>query len=233
MILGAQAPTHSGILGTGTAFGAQKQFLGNVEEAISSPVDLPPLISHYHDVLQYAGSEVNFAYMASIDKILHAGRVPGYYNLIIIATEAQTLGLNSGLNMAIAPLDARNDTGERGLVEPTALAWQIHHTSTAAASLPAVITTTSASGNDHEDEKQPWLWAALSSHYWHFGFLTSHSRAATSSKLPTTRMTTHKFSASQPAVLERRLRSHKTMEPMIPGGEAAALQAIQGSEVTF
>ena len=39
-ILGAQAQTRSAILGAGTSFDAQKQFLANVEDAISSPVDI-------------------------------------------------------------------------------------------------------------------------------------------------------------------------------------------------
>ena len=56
-ILGAQAQTQTGILGAGTAFDAQKQFLANVEDAISSPVDLPSAISRYQDVLQYARTE--------------------------------------------------------------------------------------------------------------------------------------------------------------------------------
>ena len=58
-ILGAQAQTHTGIVGTGTAFDAQKQFLAKVNDTISYPVDLPLAISHYRDALQYAGSEVN------------------------------------------------------------------------------------------------------------------------------------------------------------------------------
>lgn len=125
-ILGAQAQTRTGILGTGTAFDAQKQFLANIEDAISSPVDLPSVISRYQDVLQYAGSEVNYAfgiglYMAPSDMLLRIGRVVGYNNEIVIATESQTLGLNGGLNRPIAPPDAANDTGEVGLVEPPPL----------------------------------------------------------------------------------------------------------------
>ena len=61
-ILGAQTQTRTGILGAGTAFDAQKQFLANVEDAISSPVDLPSAIRLYQDVLQYARSEVNFSF---------------------------------------------------------------------------------------------------------------------------------------------------------------------------
>ena len=39
----------------------------------------------------------------------------------------------------------------------------------------------------------------------------------------------HRFSASQPAVLLRRLRSHDTMLPMIPGSAAAAFPASWAS----
>ena len=124
-ILSAQTQTRTGILGTGTAFDAQKQFLANLEDAISSPVDLSSAISLYQDVLQYAGSEVNYAfgiglYMAPSDMLLRIGRVAvaGYNNEIVITTESRTLGLNSGLNRPVAPPDASNDTGEGGLVEP-------------------------------------------------------------------------------------------------------------------
>lgn len=60
--LGNQALTCIPILRTGMTFDVQKQFLGNIEEAISSPVDLPSVTSHYQDVLQYAGSKVNFVF---------------------------------------------------------------------------------------------------------------------------------------------------------------------------
>ena len=39
----------------GTAFDAQNQFLANLEDAVSSSVDLPSAISRYQDVLQFAG----------------------------------------------------------------------------------------------------------------------------------------------------------------------------------
>ena len=96
--------------------------------------------------------------------LLHVGYVVGYNNLIIIATEAQTLGRNSSLNIIVAPPNATNDTGERGLVEPSQPQHDKVTTNMAAASLPAMTTimTTSPSTKHHEDEKnQPWLWAAL------------------------------------------------------------------------
>ena len=123
-ILGAQAQTRTGILtlrGNTTSFDAQKQFLANIEDAISSPVDLPSAISRYQDVLQYAGSEVNFAfgiglYMAPADMLLRVGSTAGYNNEIVVATADQKLGVNSGINVALLP--APDSTGETGLVKP-------------------------------------------------------------------------------------------------------------------
>ena len=51
-ILSAQSMTKSSILGTGTAFDAQKQFMTNVEDAINSAVDLPSSIYRYQNTLQ-------------------------------------------------------------------------------------------------------------------------------------------------------------------------------------
>ena len=127
-ILGSQADTRTGILGSGTAFDAQKQFLVNIEDTISSPVDLPSAIRRYQDILRYAGSEVNFVfgfglYMAPSDMLLRVGRVMGYNNKIVIASAKQKLGVNVGVNASngmppdVEASDA-NNTGEKGLVEP-------------------------------------------------------------------------------------------------------------------
>lgn len=102
-ILGAQAQTRSSIVGEGTAFDAQKQFLANVEDSISSPVDLPSSIRRFQNVLKYASSKVDYVYgfglyMAPSDMSLHMGSVPGYNNEIIIATDTQTIGLNEDIN---------------------------------------------------------------------------------------------------------------------------------------
>ena len=123
-ILGAQAQTLTGILtlqGNTTSFDAQKQFLANIEDAISAPVDLPSAIKRYQDVLQYAGSKVNFAfgigiYMVPADMLLRVGNIVGYNNEIVVATADQKLGLNSDINAAL--LRAPTDTGETGLVKP-------------------------------------------------------------------------------------------------------------------
>jgi len=150
-LLGAQAQTRTGVLGSGTAFDAQKQFLANLEDAIASPVDLPSAISRYQDVLQYARSEVNFSfgtglYMAPSNMLLRVGDVAGYNNLIVIATDAQSLGLNSSLNRqsVAAPPDASNYTGEVGLAQPV---------DTPSATPPQGITTVTPGLSDHEDEK--------------------------------------------------------------------------------
>ena len=89
-ILGAQAQIRTSILGSGTAFDAQNQFLANREDAISSPVGIPSAIERYQSVLQHASSKVDFAfgtglYMAPRDMRLHIGYVAGYNNEIMIA----------------------------------------------------------------------------------------------------------------------------------------------------
>ena len=89
-ILGAQAQTRTSIIGEGTAFDAQKQFLANVEDVIASPVDLPSAIAGYQDVLRYARSKVNFVfgiglYMAPGNMELQIETIYDYNNEIVIA----------------------------------------------------------------------------------------------------------------------------------------------------
>ena len=160
-ILGAQSQTRTGILGAGAAVDAQKQFLANVEDAIASPVDIPTAIIRYQDVLQYARSEVNFSFgeglfMAPGDMLLRVGKIAGYNNLIIIATEKQRLGANIGLNKDVAPPDASNDTGEKGLVKPMSAARPPEATTS---QLDAASDIAIAS--DHEDEKTTLVRAVL------------------------------------------------------------------------
>ena len=107
-ILGAQAQARTSILGTGTAFDAQKQFLANVEDAISGPVDIPSAIARYQDVLRYARSKVDFAfgiglYMAPSDMELRIGTIQDYNNEIVIAGPGQKLGINADINAAPSP----------------------------------------------------------------------------------------------------------------------------------
>ena len=119
-ILGAQAQTRTSILGSGTAFDAQNQFLANAEDAISSPVDIPSAIVRYQSVLQHASSKVDFAfstglYMAPSDMRLHIGYVAGYNNEIMIAPVGQPLRVSPDINST--PMAAPVETGGTGLVE--------------------------------------------------------------------------------------------------------------------
>ena len=124
-ILGAQAQTRSGILrasdyGT-TSFDAQKQFMANVEDAISSPVDIPSAIERYQSVLQNASSKVDYTfgiglYMAPSDMRLHIGTIAGYNNQIVIAPVGQPMGVSPDINGS--PVSSPAVTGETELVKP-------------------------------------------------------------------------------------------------------------------
>ena len=108
-ILSAQTQTRTNILGTGTAFDAQNQYVSNLEDAIQSPVDIPSSIDRYEDTLKYASSKVDFVYgiglyMAPSDMSLHIGTVAGYNNEIVIADDALTLGVNDDLNVDRPPM---------------------------------------------------------------------------------------------------------------------------------
>ena len=108
-LLGAQSQTRVEILKVGTGFDAQKQFSVNIQIAINSPIDLPTQISRYENVLKYAVSKVDYSYgvglyMSPSDMILQIGTIVGYNNKIVIATENQTLGFNSDVNVKpVAP----------------------------------------------------------------------------------------------------------------------------------
>ena len=156
-VLTAQVQIRKSILGTGADFRAQTQFKTNVETSITAPVDLEAAIIRYEDVVQNASSELNFSFgeglvMAPGDLLLRIGKIVGYNNNIIIATSAQHLGLNKGLNKDAAPRDAANDTGEKGLVKPMGAEAATSQT----AAKPTPTTTTAAEKADHEaheDEK--------------------------------------------------------------------------------
>ena len=96
--------------------------------------------------------------MAPGDMRLRVGKIAGYNNLINIATGAQHLGLNKGLNKIIAPPDAENDTGEKGLVKPMGVDLPSEATTSqrGAASAkphPDAATATAAAKADHEDHE--------------------------------------------------------------------------------
>ena len=79
----------------------------------------------------------------------------GYNNLIVVATDAQSLGLNSGLNrheVPVAPPDAANDTGEGGLVK-AASTTQPPKATTSQPDATSAKLNVASSNSDHEDEK--------------------------------------------------------------------------------
>ena len=158
--LAPQAQTRSAILGAGTSFDAQKQFLANVEDAISSPVDIPSAIERYQSVLQNASSKVDYAfgtglYMAPSDMRLHIGTaIAGYNNRIIIAPAGQPLGVSPDTNST--PVPAPIETGETGLVVPQTHdkpATAVTHSVAPPTPVPVASQQQTQKAQDHEDEK--------------------------------------------------------------------------------
>ena len=104
-ILGSQSQIKSDILGVGSAFDAQKQFLANTEDAIQSPVDLPSQITRYQNALKYARTKVDYVfgfglYMAPSNMELRIGTIQGYNNKIILSTHNQKLWWNATVNLS-------------------------------------------------------------------------------------------------------------------------------------
>ena len=104
-ILGSQSQIKSDILGVGSAFDAQKQFLANTEDAIQSPVDLPSQITRYQNALKYARTKVDYVfgfglYMAPSNMELRIGTIQGNDNKIILSTYDQKLWWNATVNLS-------------------------------------------------------------------------------------------------------------------------------------
>ena len=174
-ILGAQAQTRSAILGAGTSFDAQKQFQADVEDALSSPVDIPSAIERYQSVLQNASSKVDYAfgtglYMAPSDMRLHIGTaIAGYNNQIIIAPAGQPLGVSPDTNNT--PVPAPVETGETGLVVPqthdkpgTSGVTTTTHSVAPSTPVPVADGTLqqqTQKAQDHEDEKSALVAAGI------------------------------------------------------------------------
>ena len=137
-------------------------------------MDAQAAITRYQDVVQNASSEINFSFgeglvMALGDMLLRIGKIAGYNNSIIIATSEQSLGLNKDLNKdftppdappdapsLVAPPDAANDTGEKGLVIPMGADSPSEAATSQRGAKPTPATTTAAAKADHEaheDEK--------------------------------------------------------------------------------
>ena len=126
-ILGSQSQTRTDILGTGTAFDAQKQFLANVEDAINGPIDLPGQIDRYQNTLKYARSKVDYVYgiglyMSPSDMELRIGTFVDYNNEIVVATDEQELGLNNSINDQPVPpkknIELKGTPTKKSLPEP-------------------------------------------------------------------------------------------------------------------
>ncbi|KAL4225262.1 hypothetical protein ACF0H5_015950 [Mactra antiquata] len=107
-ILGSQSQTRTDILGSGTVFDAQKQFLSNVEDAINAPINIPSQITIYQNTLKYARSKVDYVYgiglyMSPSNMELRIGTIQDYNNEIVVATDNQNLGVNNGVNNQPVP----------------------------------------------------------------------------------------------------------------------------------
>lgn len=108
-ILGAQDEERTPILGSGTAFTAQKRYLTNVEAAITQAGETP--VTKYQSVLQYARGKLDFVlgeqlYMCPSDMMLAtlAEQIAGYNNEILVATKDMSPGQNNNLNSTKLPL---------------------------------------------------------------------------------------------------------------------------------
>ena len=150
-ILGAQSQTRTSILGTGTAFDAQKQYLANVHDGINRSIDLPDIIVRYQNVLKYARSKVDFVYgiglyMAPSDMHLQIGSIQNYNNLIVIATDNQSVGFNNNVNSI--PVPAPIQTEEKSIIKPQQAK---HHVQSR--EIRQVVNTQPAVQDNHENQK--------------------------------------------------------------------------------
>ena len=163
-ILGAQDEERTPILGSGTAFTAQKRFLTNVEAAITQAGETP--VSKYQSVLQYARGKLDFVlgeqlYMCPSDMTLAslAERIAGYNNEILVATAAMTPGTNQTLNTDKRPPLPIPSTGAPS-IQGSSVAKQ---TDSQKQADPALMTSSSLGreGNSHEDTKTLLTVAAI------------------------------------------------------------------------
>lgn len=156
-ILGSQSQTRTDILGTGTAFDAQKQFLANIEDAINSPIDLPSQITNYQNTLKYARSKVDYVYgiglyMSPSNMELRIGTIKDYNNEIVVATNNQKLGLNNDINNQPVPpkqnVEVKGTPTKKSLPEPKK-ETEIQHSKEA-----ELIIQKSKASIQHEDNKR-------------------------------------------------------------------------------
>ena len=102
-ILGAQDEERTPILGSGTAFTAQKRFLANVSAAINQRNETS--VIKYQSVLQYTYGKLDLVigeqlYMCPSDMTLtlFAAHISGYNNEVLVATKDMSPGQNRDLN---------------------------------------------------------------------------------------------------------------------------------------
>ncbi len=120
-ILGAQDQERTPILGSGTAFTAQKRFLTSIAAAIQQAEETP--VTKYQSVLQYARGKLDFVigeqlYMCPSDMTLTllSAHISGYNNAILVGTKDMSPGQNNGLNAEKLPLTQTVSTDRPSIV---------------------------------------------------------------------------------------------------------------------
>ena len=132
-ILGSQSQIKSDILGIGSAFDAQKQFLANVEDGIQRSIDFPSLITRYQNTLKYARSKVDYVfgfglYMAPSNMELRIGTIEGYNDKIILSTHDQKLWWNATVNLPASATSYSDDISGTKTRKSTPMAHTTPHT---------------------------------------------------------------------------------------------------------
>ena len=115
-LLGAQAQIKTSIDTPTLAFEVHKQFLVNVEDRISSSIDLPASIKRYQDVLEDASSKLDYVfgiglYLAPSNMKLRIEVTKGYNNKIMIADRYRALGVNPEVNTLHASSSGVSSSG--------------------------------------------------------------------------------------------------------------------------
>ena len=113
-IIGSQSQIKSDILGVGSAFDVQKQFLANTENAIQSPVDLPSQITRYQIALKYARTKVDYVfgfglYMAPSNMELRIGTSKVTIIILSYLPMIKSYGGNASVNLSA---DATSYSGD-------------------------------------------------------------------------------------------------------------------------
>jgi len=114
-ILGAQDQERTPILGSGTAFTAQKRFLANISTATEQAEETS--VTKYQNVLQYACGKLDFVvgeqlYMCPSDMLtLLSTHISGYNNEVLVATKDMAPRQNRDLNAEKLPPAPTTSTG--------------------------------------------------------------------------------------------------------------------------